>query len=266
MQKFFRLTEAPNVGVSCSNGGLFVGDVALLERAGKSEADAGWQPRRIADINRELSRLYGFEVDALSKLGGLAAVSRALERNDLVHAQLAALFLRFPEPPSLSGSTSTVETSFELAKCLRASGLLKSAWDPARHPRWPAGTAGGAGGEFAPAGQGGSSAADQADSRLNPHQIAVPFPGAIPGAVPRPLPLPGEIVVPPLVAPQAMPRNPYPADADCAKEWAEATEYCRRLADRGLLGKGDYRQHGKTFRECVMGQVSERCGGNIVQA
>lgn len=28
----------------------------------------------------------------------------------------------------------------------------------------------------------------------------------------------------------------------------------------------DYRQHGKTFRECVMGQVSERCGGNIVQA
>ena len=58
-----------------------------------------------------------------------------------------------------------------------------------------------------------------------------------------------------------MPRNPYPDRAGCAKEWADAEEYCDGLDKRGLLGKGDYRGHGQTFGECVLGQVSERCGG-----
>jgi hypothetical protein len=34
------------------------------------------------------------------------------------------------------------------------------------------------------------------------------------------------------------------------------------LDDRGLLGKGDYWEHGKVFLQCVLGQVSERCGGS----
>lgn len=253
--------------MSCGENGLFVGGVALLQRTVLGEPDGEWSPRPVGDLNRELSRLYKFEIDALSKLGGLVAIARALDRGDIAHAQLAALFLRLPDPPDVSKSTAQSDrATFELAKSLSASGLLKTGWDPAKHPRWPAGAAGSVGGEFAPAGEGGSSAGDQANSRLDPHQIAVPFPGAIPEAVPRPLPLPGEIVVPPLVAPQAMPRNPYPADADCAKEWAYAEEYCGNLLKRGLLGRGNTRNMGKTFRDCVMGQVSQRCGGNVLSA
>ncbi len=221
--------------------------------------------RRLLDLNLDLSRLYGFEVDAMSKIHGLAALSRALERGDTAHAQLVALFLRLPDPPNLSKSAAGPKgDAFELAKDLWGSGLLKTYWDPAKHPRWPAGSADGAGGEFAPAGGPDPSAGHHSGDRPNPHQIAIPFPGEIPEAVLRPLP--GEIVVPPTAVPQTMPRNPYPADADCVQEWAEAEEYCGKLAERGLLGKGNYRQHGKTIRECVMGQVSERCGGNRVWA
>lgn len=46
--------------------------------------------------------------------------------------------------------------------------------------------------------------------------------------------------------------------------WAEATEYCLDLWADGLLGKGDHRGMGKTPYECIMGQVSQDCGGNRV--
>jgi hypothetical protein len=217
-------------------------------------------------LNQILSTIYGVEVDAATRVDGLAAVARALERGDVAHAQLVALFLRMPEPPRLSKASRrpSEEVLLDLVTSLLAAGLLKLDWDPAKHPRWPAGTDGGVGGEFSPVGDGGSPS-----DRSGPHfdqGIAIPFPGEIPEVTPRPLPFPSEIVVPPLTAPGAMPRNPYPDRADCVKEWADAQEYRGDLAKRGLLGKGDYRRHGKTFAECVMGQVSERCGGYRVQA
>ena len=87
--------------------------------------------------------------------------------------------------------------------------------------------------------------------------------------MPIPLPLPSEIV-PPLIAPNILPRslpqNPYPSRPECVKEWREATEYCLNLKSSGQLGIGDYRRMGRTLRECIMGQVSESCGGNATIA
>lgn len=51
----------------------------------------------------------------------------------------------------------------------------------------------------------------------------------------------------------------------CKAEWEAAKEYCGRLDRQGKLGSDGYRGMGKTFDECVRGQVSEACGGNPTQ-
>jgi hypothetical protein len=262
--KRFRLAEHDGSGVSCDERGLFVGGTALLERDDMGDGAGEWRPRPTADLNYELTRTYGLDVEASAKVGGFAAVARALARGDIAHAQLVALFLRMPDPPTLSkvSERPTGEELLGLAADLHACGLLK--WDSAKHPRWPAGTPDGIGGEFSPAGAG-ASMGGQPSAHVAQGPIAIPFPGEIPEVVPRPLPFP-EVVPPPIVVPNTMPRNPYPDRAGCSEEWAEAEQYCRNLANRGLLGKGDYRGHGKTFAECVLGQVSERCGGYQVRA
>lgn len=61
--------------------------------------------------------------------------------------------------------------------------------------------------------------------------------------------------------PQAGAGNPYPDRPKCEREWAEAIKYCDNLRTRRLLGKDGYRGMGD-FYQCVMGQVSEDCGGS----
>lgn len=61
-------------------------------------------------------------------------------------------------------------------------------------------------------------------------------------------------------------RNPYPDRAGCDEEWADAIAYCKGLLERNQLGRGDYRGSGKSLYQCIMGQVSERCGGNSTGA
>jgi len=93
--------------------------------------------------------------------------------------------------------------------------------------------------------------------------VTVPLPFDIPAI--EPIPLPSEIVPPNVVPdtlPRSLPQNPYPSRPECVREWAEAAQFCQRPKDRGVLGKGDYRGMGKTVAECIMGQVSEACGGN----
>jgi len=84
-------------------------------------------------LDRELSASYGWPVDVAGKCCGLAVVATALERGDLALAKIAALLLRFPDPPSLTKGGSA-SGSPELAERLLASGLLKD-WDPSKHPR-----------------------------------------------------------------------------------------------------------------------------------
>ncbi len=139
-------------------------------------------PRSAAELTAELCELYGFPVDISSRLDGLSAIADALNRNEVAIAQIAALQwrLRGPSPDAPSGNT-------ELALSLYRSGLLKDDWDPAKHPRWPAGAPEGRGGEFAPKDQGGTGGAaaaaepeaEDADadesSLLVPVQITIPW-------------------------------------------------------------------------------------------
>jgi hypothetical protein len=102
---------------------------------------------------------YGLPVDMSSKRGGVAVIAKALNEGDLARAQVAAVLLGVPDPPSLSKGAPSRQERIKLAGDLRWSGLLKADWDPDEHPRWPAGSADGKGGEFAPKGEGGETGA-----------------------------------------------------------------------------------------------------------
>jgi hypothetical protein len=252
----FALSEDSQSGVACCEDGIFVAGVPLLEKA--RERNAGWFPRPISDLNRQISEQYGVPIDLSAKLDSLRAIARALDAGDLIYARLLTLHLRIPDPPQ----QESVDELVVLAHRLRASGLLKVAWDPTKHPRWPAGTPDGVGGEFAPAGTFGDSDADEGQ-RATTAQITIPAPWAIPDLAP----LPSEITPAPLI-PNIDPRhsleNPYPDRPECVEEWAHALSYCQKLIGRRLLGTDGYRGRGRTFQQCVLGLVSEACGGNSV--
>jgi hypothetical protein len=264
----FGLSDVPGGGVSCNENGVFVGAVPLLARGlgyGPSEPDR-WRPRPVSELNRDLSKSYhGLPVDFNPKIDALGAVARALDRGDLIHAQIATLHLEIPDPPLLTKSAQSPSEIIDLARRLRASGLLKADWDPAKHPRWPAGSPGSVGGEFAPTGAASDgSAAKEPSPPVIPAQLTIPVPFELPGGIP----FPSEILPPPVI-PDIYPRelrNPYPDRAGCDEEWAEAIAYCKGLLERNQLGRGDYRGSGKSLYQCIMGQVSERCGGNSTGA
>jgi hypothetical protein len=116
----------PGSGVSCAKDGAFVGDVPLLERLRDPSGPVQWQPRRMADLNRDLGKRYGLPVEFNAKLAGLAAIARALDRGDLFHAQIATLHLQIPDPPVLTKKTQSMSEIADLARQLRSSGLLKA--------------------------------------------------------------------------------------------------------------------------------------------
>jgi hypothetical protein len=155
-----RLSQRRGHGVSCDETGLRVGETQLLEH--DQTVDPAWRPRRLEDLNDELSRSYGFPVDLGPKKGQLASIAKALACGDLPLAQIGALHLRLPDPPEADADRT--ELLFRLA----ASGLLnKGDWDESLHPRWPIGSPDGVGGQFAPAGEAGS-ASPPADSSHAP--------------------------------------------------------------------------------------------------
>jgi hypothetical protein len=259
----FGLSSEPGNGVWCGESGVFVGAVPLLEQGFSRSGPDRWQPRPVSELNRDLSECYGLPIEFTPKVGGLAAASRALNRGDLLHAQIATMHLQIPDPPPLTKSPQSAEEIFDLARQLLASGLLKADWNPAKHPRWPAGSPGGIGGEFAPAGTVSEDAtAVEARPPVIPAQIAIPAPFELPGIIPFPSEIVPTPLVPPNISPRDLPRNPYPDRPECEQEWSEATGFCLRLMQGNKLGRGDYRGMGKTLSECIMGQVSEDCGGN----
>jgi hypothetical protein len=267
-ERYFRLADESGAGVRCDDKGLFIGETSLLERARGPSGLVEWRPRSLFDLNRDLGKCYGLPVDFGSKIEGLAAVARALDRGDLVHVQIAALLLQIPDPPGLAKTPQTTSEITELARQLQASGLLKADWDPAKHPRWPAKSPDGVGGQFAPKDDITGSAEPAGPSApIVQAQIAIPAPFDVP--IPGEIPLPSEIVPPlvtPNISPLYIPKNPYPSRPECVREWADAYRYCQKLSDRGLLRVGDYRGMGKTLSDCIMGQVSESCGGNATSA
>jgi hypothetical protein len=259
----FELSEMPGRGISCGKDGPFVGEVPLLERLRGPNGSEQWQPRRMADLNRDLSKRYDLPIEFGAKIAGLAAIARALDRGDLFHAQIATLHLQIPDPPPLTKTSQTTSDIFDLARRLQSSGLLKAEWDPAKHPRWPAGSPGSIGGEFAPSGSAtGDSTAGALSLPLTPAQLTIPVPFEVPGGIPLPSEILPPPILPPNINPLTIPRNPYPGRRKCVKEWAEATQDCLDLWADGQLGTDDYRGMGKTLHECIMGRVSQDCGGN----
>jgi hypothetical protein len=260
----FGLSNEPGNGVWCGETGVFVGAVPLLERRfgkGPSGCDE-WQARRLPEINQDLSERYGLPIEFGGKAGGLQAVARALSRGDLLHAQIATLHLEIPDPPVLGKSQCSNEI-LDLARQLHASGLLKEDWDPTKHPRWPAGSPDSIGGRFAPAGSVAENPAVAAPGApIIPAQITIPVPFELPGGIP----IPSEILPPPAIPninPRSNLRNPYPDREGCDEEWEQAIEHCTGLIGNKRMGKDGYRGFGRSFQQCVLGMVSERCGGSL---
>ena len=264
----FSLSEVQGIGVSCSEKGVFVGAVPLLERVWNSD-DIGqdqWRLRPASGLNRDLSACYGLPVEFDQKIDGLVAVAQALNRSDVIHAQIGTLHLEIPDPPPLIKSAQTADNILEAAECLKPIGIQRSI--RAGRVEGP----GGIGGEFAPNGatSDATTAAEQgtngdagAGALITPAQLTIPAPFDFP--IP---PLPSEILPPPAI-PDIYPReltNPYPDRAGCDEEWADAIAYCKSLLERNQLGRGDYRGSGRSLYQCIMGQVSERCGGNSTGA
>jgi len=134
--RHFRLSEAVGRGVRCDESGLYVGATPLLERKANPGGRSGWRPRPLADLDREVGETYGAPVTFAGKLGGLSSVARALDRDDLAHAQVAALLLRLPDPPEFAKSDGSAPKSHDVSRGLRVSNAVEPS-SPATHKAAP---------------------------------------------------------------------------------------------------------------------------------
>src|SRR5438093_490758 len=83
-----------NLGLCCTEEGLFLGRTPLIERRG-----GAYIVRPQTDLDRLFGRAYGGKAAAARVMPGLAAAAAALGRSDLALAQIAALHLRLPDLP-----------------------------------------------------------------------------------------------------------------------------------------------------------------------
>ncbi len=113
-----------NLGLCCTEEGLFLGGTPLIEQRGGT-----YVVRPQADLDRLFGRAYCGETAAVARvIRGLAAVASALGRNNLALAQIAAVHLRLPDLPD-----TLVRAALEAEDLLIKRG--SAAWDEARHPR-----------------------------------------------------------------------------------------------------------------------------------
>lgn len=157
---------------------------------------------------------------------------------------------------------------FDLVRQLRISGLLKQDWDPQKHPRWPAGSPDSVGGQFAPAGADAASAVTGQDASADQNAQVIPAQLTLPAPFEWQIPIPPRFppvpLAPPDISPRDLPKNPYPDRPDCEQEWAEAYRRCWELAASGKLGQDGHRGMGSFLYQCILGQVSEDCGGSPI--
>jgi len=132
-------------GVSCDANGAFIDDIPLLKRVVASGQEK-WMPRDGDDISTDLSKRFGFPIDFSSKTRGVTTIARALNEGSVARAQLAALFLRFPEPPSLAKNAASRNEWIAFSRRLAEAELIKARWNV----RWPAASPDSQGGRFAP--------------------------------------------------------------------------------------------------------------------
>ncbi len=234
------------------------------------------------ELNAELAACFGLPIDVTHRSAGLAAIARALGDDKLFQAQVATLHLQFPDPPDLEKGTASIVATVALARMLRRSGLLKADWDPAKHPRWPAGDTQGRGGEFAPIGGGAGdpltmplsdfeTGSSETVPQAIPAQLSIPAPVELPFPGEIPFPPQFEFVPPPLDLPNSQqrefpkPYNPYPNKKKCVEEWDAAYKFCDEQEEKGNFKPG-YAGFGEDYYKSLRGQVSQECGGNSTQA
>jgi hypothetical protein len=152
MIREYRLLPAKSGrGVSCDAGGAYVGGVPLLKRSVVSGSER-WEPRECDRLSKEIAAQFGLPIDMSSNMGGVRAISNALNGGDLVRAQIATALLGIPELPVLSKGDHSRGHLIDFIHDLHRSEMIKADWDSDEHPRWPAGAPDSQGGEFAPKG------------------------------------------------------------------------------------------------------------------
>lgn len=255
MIRQFRLSPpSSGRGVSCDKSGAFVDAIPLLEKS-DAPGKGRWRPRDGQELSKQLGQHFAIPIDMSSKSGRLKAIANALNDGDVVRAQIATVLLGIPDPPAQGMNSRTATIKF--IQDLRRSGLIR--WSDDDGALLKAGYNSGEprdeNGRWTD-GQGG-------EGRLIPAQAIVAEPVIEPlfGEMVRPFP--GTIdLVPPITSPRA--QNPYPDRPECVEEWAAAKKFCDDLRRRGKLGQDGYRGFGNTYQQCLMGQVSQDCGGNPV--
>ena len=155
-------------GVSCDTNGAFIGSVPLLKRSNIHGKDR-WEPHNCQQLSKQLSSELGLPIDLSSKMGGLKAISNALNEGEVARAQVAAVLLAIPEPPPLRKSAPFPSEMIKFIRDLHWSGLMKADWDPVEHPRWPAGTPDRQGGQFAPKGTAAGAPSSSGDDIASHH-------------------------------------------------------------------------------------------------
>jgi len=127
----WRLSEAgeDNLGLACSDDGLFIGRTPLIEKR-----DGQFFVREQREIEQLLSRAYRSKVSATRLMFGLTTVARALNADDQCLVRIAAVHLRIPDIPDRT-ARDAMEAMDVFVKYARDEGGGDSAWNPALHPR-----------------------------------------------------------------------------------------------------------------------------------
>lgn len=257
-------------GVSCDEDGVFLaGEVPLVMRSLDQRGKALYQRRPTPEINFLFSSGYGPDADFSDRIASLNSIARYMSDGRWVLAKIATVHLRLPDLPNDTARANLLKANRHLALfdrvhcqcgCSVRGDSSAQKRDVSNEPRIPKGQPGG--GEWTSEGGGGSAP----EPRMIPVQ-AVPMPIPMPFELPLP---PTEITPFPLDIPngnirEPIPVNPYPDRPDCVEEWAHATKFCDEQRRRGKLKPG-YGGFGKDITKCLLGMVSEECGGNSTRA
>jgi hypothetical protein len=269
------LTSQPN-GLSCDDDGLFIArSIPIAPRVPNPDGSLSYQLRNLDEINLILSAAYGVEIDVAGKANHLELIARYMNEGKWVLAKIAAVQLGLPDLPGDAAATRAL-TADRLVKrsryrpptkCSECRGDSRRTStrkrDVSNEPRVPAGQPGG--GEWESGDAGGIGPKPASNPVLIPVQALVP---PITGPIELPIPVPPTEITPfpptitaPNVDPLNPTANPYPDRPECVEQWAHAIDFCKKQMAKGKLKPG-YAGYGKNFQKCVLGLVSEACGGN----
>jgi hypothetical protein len=119
-----------DLGLACTEDGLFLGRTALVERRGGFYA-----VRPKGDLKRLFSHAYGADIGVDRLLPGLATVASALAKNNLCLAQIAAVRLRLPNLPDAITRAGLEAEDLMIKRGRGDARFARAAWDDAEHPR-----------------------------------------------------------------------------------------------------------------------------------